>query len=482
MKNFKLILIFIISSVLIIFLSFNINKLKEPKDVYRVYLDGEVIGLIKSKEKLESYIDKEQKEIKKRYGVNKVYVPNSLEINKYVTYNEKISSSEKIYNKIKDQEPFTIDGYVATLKKDNKKQYIYMLDIAFFDKAIDKIVRTFLNPDRYDLFLEEEQKEIKDTGILIENVYIEEMPTIKRLRISTDETIFTNEEDLIKFMLFGTLEHQGTYTVLEGETIDEVAFKNGLGSVEFLIANPNFTSTKNLLFKGQEVNIGLINPQITIVVDQEEVEDQEIPFRTENQYDYTMYQGYSEVLQEGEAGLDRVTKKIQYKNGIITQVVTPKSVSLKPAIDKIIVYGGKQSSWGGSGAIGDWYWPTVFPYTLSSPFGYRGGVLHNGVDISGCGYGSPIYAAEYGMIMVANYQGRYGYHIVIDHGNGYYTLYAHLSKINVSAGQIVSRGFIIGTMGNSGNSTGTHLHFSITIGGPPDRGGTFVNPCPYIGC
>ncbi|MCK5430763.1 MAG: M23 family metallopeptidase, partial [Anaerolineales bacterium] len=87
------------------------------------------------------------------------------------------------------------------------------------------------------------------------------------------------------------------------------------------------------------------------------------------------------------------------------------------------------------------------------------------------GDGAQIYAADSGVVVFSGWAtGGYGYMIMIDHGNGYQTLYAHLSSVNVSCGQSVGRGQTIGYSGNTGNSTGAHLHFEVRF-----QGG-FVNP------
>ena len=75
--------------------------------------------------------------------------------------------------------------------------------------------------------------------------------------------------------------------------------------------------------------------------------------------------------------------------------------------------------------------------------------------------GQPVYAADNGVIVQAGWNGAYGYSILINHNNGYYTRYAHLSKVDVSVGQVVAGGQLIGKAGNTGNSTGPHLHFEI---------------------
>ena len=117
-------------------------------------------------------------------------------------------------------------------------------------------------------------------------------------------------------------------------------------------------------------------------------------------------------------------------------------------------------------------WPTTARY-VSSPFGYRWGSLHTGIDIAGRG-GDPIYAYKDGLVTFSGWGGAYGYMLKIDHGNGIATWYAHCSALYVKAGQNVSMGQTIAAEGTTGNSTGNHLHFEIRIKG------VAVDPYPYI--
>lgn len=127
---------------------------------------------------------------------------------------------------------------------------------------------------------------------------------------------------------------------------------------------------------------------------------------------------------------------------------------------------------------GQFIWPTPGYYTVTSPYGYRRHPIshkwkmHKGIDISGGGIkGKPIIAAADGIVSLAKYNsGGYGYYVMVNHGTGsdgktYSTLYAHMTKYIVSAGQSVKKGQTIGYVGTSGASTGYHLHFEIRING-----------------
>ena len=484
MKKKILILIVFFSYFFVV--GFTIGKL-EPKEVYRVYISGKPIGLIESKEKLENYIDQEQQSIKRKYGVDKVYAPQELIVKKEMTYSNKISSIESIYNKIKDLSPFTIDGYQITINKleekntKTKTQRIYCLKRNTFTKSVEKTVKSFVKEEDYDDFKEGKKKKIEDTGKIVENIYIKNKITIKKARIPVDKTIYTNEEDLSKYLLFGTTKPQAKYKVKEGDTIPDVAFSNKISNEEFLIANPKLKDENALLFPGQVVTLGIIKPQFSVVEEDHVVVREEKKYRTETKYDDTKDIGYMETTQKGVNGENRLTQKIQKVNGETTSVVTVSTEVLKTPINEVIVKGGKESYYqGGVGSPvptkGAWGWPASCS-TVSSGFGYRWGVLHDGTDIAGCGYKSNIFAAQAGTVTISGSKAMNGQYIVIDHHNGYFTMYAHLCVgcRYVKAGQNVVKGQVIGGMGQTGAATGVHLHFAIWRGSPYGRGSQPLN-------
>jgi murein DD-endopeptidase MepM/ murein hydrolase activator NlpD len=117
-------------------------------------------------------------------------------------------------------------------------------------------------------------------------------------------------------------------------------------------------------------------------------------------------------------------------------------------------------------------WPVSGP--LNSTFGPRWGTFHRGIDI-GAGSGTPIGAAADGTVYYSGVMDGYGNVILIDHGNGLTTLYAHQSQLIAGVGQHVSRGQTIGLVGSTGHSTGPHLHFEVRVNG------VAYDPLGYLG-
>lgn len=493
-KQFRLsyLIVIVLIGGLVVGLGFTNYSKRVPKEVYQVYIDGEVIGTVSSDKEFDKFINKKEDAIKKKYGVDKVYMPNGVTIKAVTQYNPKVNSNEDVYQSIVKMKQFTIKGTVITIKNEEQEDFetkhIYTLNKDIFDKAVDGLIRSFVNEEDYNDYMESKQEEIVDVGSVINDIDIDEDITYKSAYISIDEEIFTNASDLAMYLLYGTTDRQSTYFVKEGDTIESVALANKLNVQEFLIANPIFKSENALLYKDQEVNVGLINPVISIVVETEEVKDENKASEVEVRYDPNEPKGIEYVTQNGENGLERVRREYVYINGQLSSSISLNSVELKPPVNKVVVKGDKSIP-----HVADltyWAWPTEKPYKITTGYGYRWGSMHAALDISGVGHGSPIYAANNGTVTTvkggcvvgdASCNGRGGNTIIINHNiGGYSTTYMHLAAIYVKVGQVVARGQKIGTMGNTGRVfpvptksspyNGTHLHYVVS------KNGVGINP------
>ncbi|MBM7561938.1 murein hydrolase activator EnvC family protein [Fusibacter tunisiensis] len=170
--------------------------------------------------------------------------------------------------------------------------------------------------------------------------------------------------------------------------------------------------------------------------------------------------GYKAQLLEDEVAMKEVEEQFLKEANDLTEII--KNLELAP------VYVG-----------GEMLWPVPGEYTITSPFGNRlhpitkQYKMHTGIDI-GAPMNTSIVAAQTGTIVYANWYGGYGKTIIVDHGGGHTTLYAHLNQILGDVGSVVKKGDMIGKMGTTGVSTGSHLHFEVRINGD------YVDPYPYI--
>ncbi|SCX02174.1 G5 domain-containing protein [Ruminococcaceae bacterium P7] len=207
--------------------------------------------------------------------------------------------------------------------------------------------------------------------------------------------------------------------------------------------------------------------------------DIELDYDTDVTYDEDEDSDYEKVVTEGEKGTEQINTRLTYIDGEFADAeVLDTKVTKEPVTEEIIKgckQGKKESSEETSGS-GDFIWPFPHTHSISSLFEWRWGRMHQGIDIAGGGdYGQPIVAADSGKVTWAgNDGGGYGNYVMIDHGNGYMTVYAHACEVACSTGDYVSQGDTIAYCGSTGNSTGPHVHFEIRVDG------TQVDPLGYV--
>lgn len=196
---------------------------------------------------------------------------------------------------------------------------------------------------------------------------------------------------------------------------------------------------------------------------------EQIPFDTVTQENGNQDQTYRETVQQGCAGTAQVTAEIETVDGEErTRTILARTV-LRQATDEIVEVGTRNVGIG----TGEFAVP-LNSYTFTSAFKYRWGRLHGGVDLA-VDEGTPVYAADNGKVIVAEDSGNgYGSYIILDHQNGFKTLYGHNSQLLVSVGDVVGKGEKIALSGNTGNSTGPHLHFEVQVNDEK------VDPTQYV--
>ena len=473
MKRVLGIIFLIFVFALVIYLGLFNRKNSEPHVYYNVYLKSELIGTIDSKKELEEYIDQKGAEIKEKYKVDVIYAPTELEIIKSVSFKEKISSVSEVYDKINSKDAFTINGYrikVSARTEEEKDLIIYVTDKELFSKALEQVISTFVGKTKYENYKNKEQEPILTTGEIIEDVYIDNEITTKEEKIPVTEKIYADELELSQYLLFGDNQQYKKYIVKSGDTIQSIIDANEISIEEFLITNPDITSDQSLLYTGQVVTINTINTKLDVVQTTYLVEDVETRYSIEEKTDLTLLEGTTKKVQNGQNGVNRVSQKVKSVNGIITYVSPVSNEELKPATSEIWVVGGKIVP--NVGSLKIWGWPTDSGYRITSNYAWRVNPVtrvrefHRGIDIAGLGYGKPIYAANNGTIYAAKCAGAYGCYVIINHNNGYYTLYAHQKGFasTTKVGATVSRGQVIGYIGSTGMSTGPHVHFEVWYG------------------
>ena len=180
-------------------------------------------------------------------------------------------------------------------------------------------------------------------------------------------------------------------------------------------------------------------------------------------------------LENRQAEYDAIMAAEDAANATIDKLVAELEAQRAAEAAAAAAAAGGSSGGGSANASGSFLWPVASYVYVSSRFGLRVHPItgktksHTGIDIAS-NQGTAVYASDGGTVTLAGWNGGYGNCIMIDHGNGYVTLYGHLSSISVSVGQTVSQGATIGAVGSTGNSTGPHLHFEVL------KNGTRIDP------
>ena len=259
------------------------------------------------------------------------------------------------------------------------------------------------------------------------------------------------------------------YTIKSGDTLYQVAINADMTMEELLKANPGLTED-SMLKIGQELNIVVPEPLLSVVTYEQAVYTEAIPKKVETINNDQEYKTYRKVISAGKDGSKEITATVKKVNGIEeSREVVSEKVLTEPVVEKVEV--GTLNT-PPKKAIGNFIYPIVGA-RLTSGFGPRWGTMHYGIDLA-CASGTPIKASDGGTVVFSGWGNGYGNMIKIDHGNGFYTLYGHNSKNIVSVGQKVAQGEVIGYVGSTGNSTGNHLHFEVI------KNGVKQNPLNYL--
>lgn len=231
------------------------------------------------------------------------------------------------------------------------------------------------------------------------------------------------------------------------------------------------TTNSNGPESGDRIEISRENKPITVTMKESGTMSEVIKFKTIEKKTKSMYRGDREVTQKGVNGRQTITGTLVFENGKeVKRDIKSKEV-LKKSVDKIVLVGtNDKPKWYPTGK----YIIPVKNEVITSYFGSRWGRIHGGLDF-GMPIGTPIYASDGGTVSRASYLGGYGLCVEVTHNNGTFTRYGHCSKVVVKVGDKVAQGEKIAEVGNTGNSTGPHLHFEIH-----PNGGEYVDPYPYL--
>lgn len=415
---------------------------------YEYAYNGRTLGIVRDQQDVLEILDLVSEELTQEYGSSITIDPESdITFNAVISYGKEIDDADTVLRRFTymgdiQAEAYAIyaDGELLSIVESEK----------IANEVLDKVLDNYLKDDDD-----------------VEYEYVGFAEDIEIVPYSTSLSRVTSKNSAYKKIKSGG-QQEVTYTVKSGDTLSGICEKLDVSMKELKSMNPGLDENTTIHI-GDKFVITEEVPLLTVETIEVSTYAQKIKYETEYVESASYYEGDEVVTRTGKNGKARITARLTRHNGkVVERDVLKKSVITEP-VNKVIAKGiKKKPPTAGTGTF-------IRPVNVGvySGYGWRWGRMHYGIDLS-TSVGTPIYAADGGVVTMSGWNGAYGYCIKINHGNGYETLYAHNSANYVSVGEKVFQGQHIAAVGNTGRSTGPHCHFEIK------HNGANVNPSNYV--
>jgi len=412
---------------------------------YQVSLDGVPIGVVHSPADFEAAVARVEARASDILGY-------SYKMDGEVTYSFALSQRGAVPS------ASTLEPYLFDRVGEVMKSYVLSVDGQIIGAATDKATITDL------LHSFQAAYETEDT---VSASFVDDV-TITWEYISSD---VEQDVDAMRAVLSTNTNGQTTYEVQKGDTFMALAFANDMTMSELEDLNPGIDI--DMLMIGQVLNIKEEIPMLSVRTVDSVTYTEPIAPSVREVEDSSMYKGERRVIDAGAEGSQSVCANITYINGKEKERTITSTTVLTQPTEKVVAVGTKERpTWLPKGYF---IWPVHGHIT--SNYGYRSIFnsysFHRGIDIA-VPYGTSISAADGGTVTFAGWQGTYGKLVIINHGDGRESYYAHNSSLLVSVGDKVYQGQTIARAGSTGRSTGSHCHFEVHFNG------SVVSPYNYF--
>jgi len=406
-----------------------------------VFVEDQLVGIVHGKEEYNQCLKEVVDELRD-------YVGMEVEIDK------KPELSSKIVNKKAFTSPKDFKRSLKSIFDESIGAYAVLVDGKMITAVPDELTAKSV--------LEELKKPYTSSGEDIK-VEFDKQIEIKKMTVKIGD--IQNAEEALA-ALTASEEEVKIYTVQPKDTLWNIARNHDMMVDDILAINPGLTEA---LQPGQQIYLSVPKPVVSVKTKQIVTFHEEIPYDVRKVEDANLYEGRQTVVEEGVKGEKKVEAEVVKVNGIEVEKNIIREVVISEPKPQVLKVGTKPvPKKSGTGVFGR---PSYG--TLTSRFGKRWGHNHTGIDLGGK-IGDPIYASDGGKVIFAGWSEGYGKLVKIDHENGYVTYYGHCSSILVKEGDRVAKGELIAKVGNTGRSTGPHLHFEVRKKGVPQ------NPLNYI--
>jgi murein DD-endopeptidase MepM/ murein hydrolase activator NlpD len=337
----------------------------------------------------------------------------------------------------------------------------------------NEFIGAVIDDEEIKVQLDKKLEEIKSDPSVKDAVY---KKSIEYREGNYATSMVVDTENILEYINGGT--QKSYYTVEAGDSLIYIAEQHNITFEELMAMNPEITDP-DLCVIGTQLAVACDLDNMPVIVTKTIQETVSVPYETMTVDTDSLFVGESEVLIDGVCGEAVNTVDIRYEGETeVERTIVSSNVTKEPVAEMLAV-GTKQctnvavpsSTETVLNGNGQFMWPVNGGYISDTFISDRN---HKGLDIAAAG-GTAIYAAAAGTVVAAGWNtGGYGYFVMIDHGDGYATLYAHMSKVIATNGATVNCGDLIGEVGTTGDSTGNHLHFEVRYNN------VCQNPANYI--
>lgn len=433
--------------VVIIGLGYTGYKVNEIRTrAFDIYLGENNLGSMRTQEEALEIFNEVKSELCEKYDAD-VVLDHELTFEPTHTKDDDILDPSDLKKSINSKVGFLVAGVAITVDGEE-------IGVFKSEEEVNALIEKIKEPYLSDYTEESMPKEVN---------LVEDVQTVKK---QVSMNALSNEEEVIEYIKNGSEEIK-THIVEVGESFWTIARIYDTSVDELVLANADKDPAK--LKPGDEVKLLLPTSVITVETVEEIEYTESINYEVKVELDDSMYKNQKKVKVEGIKGESKIKANQIKHNGIVVDKQIVNEEILQDPVDELVVQGTKEVP--KTVATGTFSMPARG--RISSRYGMRWGSMHRGLDIA-ASYGSAIKSADAGTVSFAGYQGSYGYMVEINHGNGFVTRYAHASKLLVKKGAKVTKGQHIANVGNSGRSTGPHLHFEVL------KNGVHQNPSNYV--
>ena len=449
---------------------------RNEKSYYKIYNRGRLIGVISDKNYLDSLIAERYKDFEKEFPNTQLGLGEDIYIASEKSYANFENIDDRIVDYLADHDLLGVKTTAVEFSTaEGIYEIIYVKDYEDFSSALEEFYSNFISNETIQKLIRGEVIESpSELGSVETNVVMHESISTKEAVVSPS-SIFTSKEEIYRFLCYGRNTDREYYTVKEGDTLQGVGYYFGdMSPRQIMMLNPDVLHSENqIVTPGMQLNVTYYTSPLTIEVTKENLTQQLIvPEVPEYVEDEDLEVGVYEVRVQEESGIKNVLYEEKWINGVLESGEQLSETIIKQPKRGVIAVGTKQIYLVGTG---NYIWPVDNP-EITCHWGCYWG--HTGTDIVNryVKY-AQIYAVDSGTVESKGWRWDMGNYLIINHNNGVRTMYMHLNtSAYVDEGQNVTRGQVIGQMGNTGYSEGVHLHLTFEVNG------VRTNACNYLQC